>query len=100
MDREQEGGLSPIEMVARQVHEGCSLSYDEAFSALRAVLMGFFDRACRALEADPLSQETADRIREYRVVSEVVVTFGTTLRALEDIESHELEGRYRQVHLS
>lgn len=83
-------GLSPIEMVAKEVYGEYCPSEASASEDLRSVLLLLFERAAASLEADPLSPETLRRIREYRVISETISAFGTTLKALEDIERHEL----------
>lgn len=83
-------GPSPIEMVAREIYGEYCPSEEDASEDLRSVLLVLFNRAYSALEADPLSPETLRKIREYRAISETIAAFGTTLKAMEDIERHEL----------
>lgn len=89
MDGEaSEVGLTPIEMVAREMAFLSSLSREEIISALQRVLMLLMGRALGSLEEG--SDDSLKMCHEYLVTSEIVVAFGTTLRALEDIERYEL----------
>ena len=91
MDREtRPGGLTPIGMVAEEMSISSSLSYEEILSALQGVLLLLMGRAIDSLDQQPGSIESLERCREYLATSEAIVAFGTTLRALEDIERHEL----------
>jgi hypothetical protein len=89
MDRETEG-LSPIEMVAREVSAGSSLPEVKMAAALRKVLLFLLERSSNALARDQHSSEAIEACHEYLAVSESLVAFGSTLKALEDIERHEL----------
>jgi hypothetical protein len=90
MDRETEG-LSPIEMVARElVISGSNLPQAEIAAALRRVLLLLLERSANSLAIDQHSPEAVEACFEYLAVSEALVAFGSTLKALEDIERHEL----------
>lgn len=89
MDRETEG-LNPIEMVAREISSGSSLSEAEMAAALQRVLLFLLGRSSSALAKDQHSSEAIEACHEYLAVSESLVAFGSTLKALEDIERHEL----------
>jgi hypothetical protein len=100
MDRESEAGGTALELVAREICEGLSLSQEEVEAVVRRVLLDLMGRAYVALQEDPLSPVTLEKSREYLVVSDIIVTFGTTLKALEDIESHGIEGKRRSPRFS
>ena len=62
----------------------------DALSSLERLLWRLMKDASDAIDADPISQIALERAMEYRVLTEMVITFGSMIAELSDIEEHEL----------
>jgi len=91
MDKKRD--LTPVGMVAREISDDCGLPEEEVEDAIRRVLTLLMDRAESAIASDHMSPGSLSLSHEYLVISELVLSFGTALKALEDIDGSPWSGR-------
>lgn len=83
---------SPIEIVSREIGLHGSMEANVILNILKRILWKHMSRAFSALHVDPTSTESLELCEEYRTISELIVSYGSTLTALEDMEEDELSG--------
>lgn len=81
--------LTPLQAVAIELAEHCSLTRQQIERALSDVLDHLMIRAKMEIEDFPDSYQTAEIARQYHAVSELILYLGTSLIAVDDIEQFE-----------
>jgi hypothetical protein len=91
MAREEDRGkLTPIVLVSREISSNVSMTEAEVSSAIQRLMWRCLEEVSSAIQTDPLSSYAEERSLEYRALAEMVVAFGSTLAALDDMEEYEL----------
>lgn len=101
MAREEElGRMTPIRMVSREISASGSMNEEDVHSSLERLMWRLSEEAAAAIEDNPLSPYALNRAMEYQVLAEMVVTFGSTLAALSDMEEYELSAGRDKARIS
>lgn len=78
-----------MRIVAREI--SCDgMPEASASAAIQRVLLRAMGSAHDAILSDAFSEEALHRAHEYLALSEMVVSFGSTLAAMDDIEEHDI----------
>lgn len=80
---------SPIEIVSREVSRYSNLEESLIKDSLKRILSSFMNKAMSALHIDPNSDDSLRCSQEYLVISELIISYGSTIATLEDMVEHE-----------
>lgn len=92
MDRPKEEDLTPIRLVSKEISVNGSISEYDCESAIKGLLWRLMEESSASLRTDPESDRSREISLQYQALAELVVCFGSTLAALNDMEEDELSG--------
>lgn len=84
--------LNPLQIVARELSESSDIERDRIESAMTDLLEHLNARALVEINRDPESDEATAAAIQYRVVCELIATFGASLIAFEDMDEELSSG--------
>lgn len=81
--------LTPLQMVAREMADHCSMTSEQIEDSMVRVLNGLRKKAADEITRDDTTEAALEAAHEWQVVAEMVNFFGSQLIAFEDLEVHD-----------